>query len=144
MNRASPRIESRKVLYVAARPWLIAAFLALLVSVQLVALGQQFALGYRPFVHPPARVPLSWDMFAQPIERCELRWTPPLRIYGREVHAMPELGPRFEWDAVLDYSEDYEQLGLDACAEFGEPDAHVVLTCFLPEGRTLHREVPCS
>jgi len=141
---ATPDPSPRKAVYLALRPWVIAAFLALLVSVQLGAVGQQFTLGYRPFVHAPARVPLSWDMFAQPIERCELRWTPPLQIYGREVHAMPELGPRFEWDAVLDYSEDYEQLGLQACAEFGAPNTSVELTCFLPEGRTLHREVPCS
>ena len=57
---------------------------------------------------------------------------------------MPELGPRIEWDAVLDRSEDYEQLGLAACSQFGEPDTHVTLTCFLSDGRTIRREVPCA
>ncbi len=136
--------DSLVVRYRTARPWLIALFLSILVAAQLGAVAGQVDLGYRPFVHPPGRVPLSWDMFAQPIERCEVRWTPPLQVHGREVSAMPELGPGIEWDAVLDSSSDYEELGLDACVEFGRPDAHVVLTCFLPEGRTTHREIPCS
>lgn len=130
-------------LYRELRPYLIALFLAVLVSAQVWAFARQVQLGYRPFVRAPQRVPLSWDMFAPALERCSLEWSPALQINGNPVRAMHELGLRMEWDAVLDRAEDYEQMGHWACYEFGAEHTRMTITCFHPQGRTTRRELPC-
>jgi hypothetical protein len=129
---------------------------ALLVVTQAVAMGAQFASGYRPFGQAPIRVPLSWDMFATAISRCDVRWDPPLRTPPQEdleqsrrpglwFHPLARLrdtGLPLEWDIVYDHVDDYE-----AAAHFGCTRATrgtlVTLLCFTSEGETKHDAFRC-
>src|SRR5262249_39155039 len=71
-----------------------------LVIVQALAFGAQIKAGFRPFGAPPRRVPFSWDMFAVRIERCDLRWDPPLPL-GDGVTHLHDMAPAVEWDPVF-------------------------------------------
>ena len=109
---------------------------------QLLALAAQFALGFRPFLTEPTRVPFSWDMFAVPIERCDLRFSPPLRRGDRMIGSLRGAGPPFEWDFVQNRVASYRALAASICEEAEHP-ARIALRCYLPEGRAVNDAVDC-
>jgi hypothetical protein len=106
-----------------------------LVTVQALAFGAQIEAGFRPFGAPPRRVPFSWDMFAVRIERCDLRWDPPLPI-GKGVARLRDVAPTLEWDPVFGRREEYRETGRLAC-DFAEAPTRVTLRCFTPEGEVV-------
>jgi hypothetical protein len=106
-----------------------------LVTVQALAFGAQIWSGFRPFGAPPLRIPFSWDMFAVRIERCDLRWDPPLPI-GNGVARLRDVAPALEWDPVYSRREHYREAGRRACY-FAEVPTRVLLRCFTPEGEVV-------
>ena len=101
---------------------------------QALAFGRQFALGFRPFHTAPQRVPLSWDMFAIDIERCDIRWSPPLQIDGTTIPSLHALSAPFEWDVVYNTREHYRAVAKYACVTSAPgPDARkrYRLTCWI-------------
>lgn len=111
--------------------------LATLAGVQAIAFAAQIRAGFRPFAAPGARVPFSWDMFAGRIERCDMRFDPPLPL-GSGVARLRDVAPALEWDPVFSQREDYEEVGRLSCT-FAEVPTRVFLRCFTPEG-----EVPLA
>ena len=109
-----------------------AILLAGLATVQAVACGAQIWTGFRPFGAPPIRVPFSWDMFSVPIERCDLRWIPPLPA-GKGLGRLRDLAPLLEWDPVGDRVEEYRETGREGCF-FARVPTRVLLRCVTPEG----------
>jgi hypothetical protein len=120
----------------------VAGFLSVLAASQLVALGEQARRGYRPFVHAPVRVPLSWDMFATAIARCDVQWDPPLLVDGRRLGRLREAGQPLEWDPVYDHVEDYAAAAQGGCA-YAIPWATIRLTCFTHEGVRVDHAFRC-
>jgi hypothetical protein len=124
------------------QPLFVACFLALLFVPQAVAFGLQFAGGFRPFVKAPGRVPLSWDMFAIRISRCDVRWDPPLRIGSARIPAMRDASFPLEWDVTYDTISEYRHEARLGCNyAVGPTTAH--LLCFTPDGRTSTDTVTC-
>lgn len=127
-------------------PAYVAALLAVLVAVQLGAFARQIQRGFRPFSSEPARVALSWDMFANRVERCQLSWDPPLAsVPGRDgapARDLAGMSPPFEWDIVYDTAEQYREVGLWAC-HFKSGPTRVKLRCFMQEGREVDDELAC-
>lgn len=105
-----------------------------LVVPQVWAQVEQVRSGYRPLVTSPTRVSYSWDMFATPVERCAVRWDPPLRVDGQAVSEMNDRSPPIEFGTVYDTREDYRGFALDACATFGRPGTTLTMRCALPNG----------
>ena len=125
--------------------WLAFVFILILFVPQLPAFSLQFTRGFVPFVHEPGRVPLSWDMFSTPVERCRLEWQPPLSIPGRRLGSFAELGTRLEWDVIYDHVSDYRQTGRLFCLlGAGERvPRRMALDCFLPSGIEIRDENTC-
>jgi hypothetical protein len=71
-------------------------------------------------------------MFAVRIERCDLRWDPPLPL-GDGVARLRDVAPTLEWDPVRGSREEYRKAGLRAC-DFAEEPTRITLHCFTPEG----------
>ena len=126
------------------RPAYVAAFLLFLVTPQAVALALQFHRGFRPFVHPPSRVALSWDMFAIEISRCDLRWNPPLDVVGHPLPSLRSAGQPLEWDPVFNNVEQYAAAGRYGC-DYARPNTptRVSLTCATAEGQIVRDDFPC-
>ena len=108
-----------------------------LVVVQASACWKQVSLGFRPFGAPPTRVPFSWDMFAVAIERCDLKWDPPLPLWNSAngISRLRNVAPVLEWDPVFDRRDEYREVGRAAC-EFALPNTRVALRCFTKDGET--------
>jgi hypothetical protein len=109
--------------------------LAGLVTVQALAFGAQIRAGFRPFGAPPGRVAFSWDMFSVRIERCDLRWDPPLPL-GSGVARLRDVAPLLEWDPVGDRLDEYREDGQEGCS-FARVPTRVILRCFTPEGEVV-------
>lgn len=105
-----------------------------LAAPQIWAQVDQVRSGYRPLRTSPARVSYSWDMFSTPVERCVVRWDPPLRVAGETVSEMNDRSPPIEFGTVYDAREDYRGFALDACATFGSPGTTITMRCALPSG----------
>ncbi len=125
-----------------SRPAFVLVFLALLVIPQAYAFVRQFRGGFRPFRAAPHRVPLSWDMFAVRIERCDVFWTPPLPTPAGPLARLSNALPRLEWDIALASADEYRSLVTWTCGHFGQP-FHASLTCFLPEGKVVSNAIEC-
>ena len=123
-------------------PRQVLRFVVPLAALQLLALGAQFALGFRPFRTAPTRVPFSWDMFAVPIERCDLRFSPPIRREGKVIESLRAAGPPFEWDYVQNRVATYRAIAGEVCAAPEHPE-RVALRCYVPEGRAVNDAVDC-
>jgi hypothetical protein len=117
--------------------------LGLLVVVQVRAEIEQVVAGYRPFCHPPSRVPYSWDMFAIRIERCVVDWDPPLAIQGRSVAHWRDRTWPLEFDSVYNEEGTYEQVARGACVYRSAPATAVALRCFLADGGVDARSFEC-
>jgi hypothetical protein len=122
----------------------VAAVLVALAAPQLVATGSQFVRGFRPMRRAPARVALSWDMFATRIERCAVAWDPPLHTPYGPIGRLRDVGRRLEWDVVQDTVDDYETLALDVC-RWAAPGrrTHVTLRCVAPAGHEVVGDFDC-
>jgi hypothetical protein len=107
-------------------------FLVNVAMLQAVAFVGQFASGFVPFVHPPSRVPFSWDMFAVEIERCDIEWTPALPI-GDGVSTLSGTAIGIEWFPVFDRVDAYRRFATHYCQAAQEP-TNVRLHCVTPEG----------
>jgi hypothetical protein len=127
---------------VVRNPAYVATFLAALVLPQAAALVAQLHSGYRPFGHAPVRVPLSWDMFATAISRCDVRWQPPIDVGGRLVSSIQQTGQPLEWDPVYDRVEDYVVAARMGCTH-APPHAVATLQCFTSDGRTVRDAFLC-
>jgi hypothetical protein len=120
---------------------LVALFAGALLGAQLVAMGRQLAAGYRPFGAPPVRVPLSWDMFATRIERCDIEWNPPLPVDGGLDRFSRRARP-IEWFPVFDRVESYRRLALHTCRLARAP-TRMTLRCWLPDGSRPRETLSC-
>jgi hypothetical protein len=118
-----------------------ALYLAPLVVVQVWAIGAQVASGWRPFGHPPSRVAFSWDMFAVHVERCAVRFDPPIEIGGRSYPTYASMRPPIEWDVVWNEEADYEAVARDLACEH---ETAAELTCFVANGAETHHRVACE
>jgi hypothetical protein len=131
-----PRLDS------AQSPIFVAAFVFLLAATQVGALGVQFVRGFRLMGHEPVRVPFSWDMFANRVERCILNWDPPLATQIGPFSSLRQLGTKLEWEVVYDHKEDYERIGQWVCHAGGE-NTRVHLRCFQLDGSQTNHELSC-
>ena len=116
------------------RPVYVAALLALLAGLQLHAEIEQVESGFRPFSHAPARIAYSWDMFAIRLDRCAVRWDPPLTIDGRPVRSWRDRVWPIEFDSIYNDVGRYDQVARAACAYRSEPRTRVSLECYLGDG----------
>jgi hypothetical protein len=121
---------------IAQRPLIVALFLCALVGVQLIAMARQFRAGFLPLMAAPTRVPFSWDMFAIPIERCDMRWEPALPI-GVGPTTLRSLAPALEWDPIYNEVADYLRVAHLTCHLHDAP-SRVVLRCVTGRGFEQH------
>jgi hypothetical protein len=126
-----------------ARARYFAALLGLLAAVQFRAQIVQVQSGFRPFAHPPVRVPYSWDMFAIRLDRCVVGWDPPLVIDGARVARWHDRLPALEFDAVFNDAAWYEAAAARGCAFRTQTPTIAYLRCFSSSGRTDERSFDC-
>jgi hypothetical protein len=123
--------QSRRL---ASAPWLVTSFLVAILSIQAVAFARQFQRGFVPLHAAPGRVPFSWDMFAVPIERCGIEWTPGLVFgEGKAYPTLRSMAPTLEWDPVYDTVADYLEAARFGCG-LTTVRTHVRLTCMTRHG----------
>jgi hypothetical protein len=121
-------------------------FAALLFLPQAGALALQVRGGFRPFAHEPRRVPLSWDMFAVRIDRCDVEWDPPLPAPDAGdagLRRLSERGLRLEWFPVYALRSHYRDAAWRGC-ELARKPTQVRLVCYTPEGRTVRDAFACT
>jgi hypothetical protein len=126
-----------------ARVLYFSGLLGLLVIVQLGALVEQFRSGFRPFAHPPGRVPYSWDMFAIRLDRCIVGWDPPLEVEGQRVARWHDRIPALEFDTVFNDSDWYEAAAGRGCQYRTRAATTTYLRCFRSDGTTDERSYAC-
>ncbi len=125
-------------------PQYVFGFLLLLVVPQLIAITSEFREGFRPFKHEPVRVPFSWDMFSNRVERCALEWSPPLKGPEGALASLKQFGTTLEWDVIYDHVDNYRAMGLWLCGMGGPNNgSHVRLKCFLPQGTRIEDDIAC-
>lgn len=124
-------------------PIYVAIFLFSLVLPQLLAIDAQFIKGFRPLRHEPTRVPLSWDMFANTVQRCTLAWDPPIHVFGLTFSSFKDLGARMEWNVVYDRAEDYRAAARWICRVSRKP-IWIKLHCFFPNGSEDKSDYHCG
>jgi hypothetical protein len=121
----------------------VVGLVAALAAPQVRAQVRQVRFGYRPFSTSPGRVSYSWDMFATRVERCDVRWDPPLVVDGRSVSHMSDRSAPVEFDTIYDDREDYRGFAYDACARFSTGPTMTTLRCALPSGQLVELHDPC-
>lgn len=121
----------------------VAVLLAALAALQVHAEIGQFAAGFRPFVHAPSRVAYSWDMFAIRMNRCAVRWDPPLTIDGQRVASWRDRVWPIEFDSVYNDVRSYEIVSTAACKYRSAEATRVVLQCFLSDGGVDEHSLDC-
>jgi hypothetical protein len=117
--------------------------LALLAVVQISALSWQFVDGFGLFLNEPRRVPFSWDMFSNPVERCTLNWLPALHVENQTLAKLRDLTLPIEWDVVYDSIDDYKAIGAYMCAHHAAAPTRVNFHCYLHNGSELRDEFSC-
>ncbi len=125
-------------------PTCVALFVSLLVIVQLVAVVMQFRQGFFPFRGDAVRVPFSWDMFANRLERCSTHWNPPIRINEHVLGSLRDVELPFEWDLILDWVNYYRLMMQELCGNFGTGPTRAKLHCYLHTGTTIYYEFKCK
>jgi hypothetical protein len=103
----------------------------------------QLRSGYRPFFHPPSRVPYSWDMFAIRMDRCVVHWDPPLEIEGQRVASWHDRAYPIEFDTVYDRVRAYAGGALGACRYRTSTPTKVSLVCATADGRIERHQTYC-
>lgn len=124
-------------------PALVAAFLFLLALPQVVGFTTQFVEGFVPFKTAPGRVIFSWDMFAPPIERCALKWLPPLKIGKSVISNFNQMGTTIEWDIAFERVQDYLDAAVKYCSKWGIRGNKAQIDCFHLDGTISHNEFAC-
>jgi hypothetical protein len=125
-------------------PPFIALFIFALAAVQLAAFEMQFSSrGFIPFAHEPGRVPLSWDMFANRVERCTLEWTPAITVGTHTLQTLRDVELPLEWDVTFDHAIDYRQAGAWLCERGSQKKTEGHLNCFLETGTEFHDDFVC-
>lgn len=99
----------------AARAAYVACLLFALAGAQVAAQAVQLSSGFRPLSHPPTRVALSWDMFAIKIDRCAVRWEPPITVDQRPVARWRDRTAPLEFDTVYNVARDWDDAALYGC-----------------------------
>jgi hypothetical protein len=118
-------------------------FVSLLLISQLAAFSYQFVSGFRPFFTDANRVPLSWDMFSNRLDRCVVKWSPSIQIGPHTLSSLRDVELPFEWDIIFDRIEDYRAASLGLCRQFGTISTRVQLHCFSSEGKETRDEFSC-
>jgi len=126
------------------RPIYVLSFLLVLVVPQVLGLGKQFDLGFKPFITDPKRVPLSWDMFSNPVDRCTVTWTSPLQLGDHRISSLREVELPLEWDIVLDKIEQYRMMARALCPYSTEHPNSVQLQCYSSGGAETKNEFTCD
>jgi hypothetical protein len=126
-----------------ARVLYFAVLLGLLAAVQVRAQVVQVLSGYRPLSHPPGRVPYSWDMFAIRLDRCVVRWDPPLDVDGQRVARWHDRLPDLEFDTVFNDADWYVAAAARGCAYRTRASTLAYLKCFSSDGRADERSFDC-
>jgi hypothetical protein len=121
----------------------VAILLLCVAGVQVRAAFGQWAAGFRPFAHAPARVPYSWDMFAIRLDRCVVRWDPPLSIDGVRVARWSDRVWPIEFDSVYNDVDSYDAVAAAACAYRTAPATAIALECFLGDGGADDHSIAC-
>lgn len=121
----------------------VACLCALLVGVQARALLVQVGEGFKPFRHPPSRVPFSWDMFAIKIERCTVAWDPPLSIEGKRVARWQDRGVPLEFDSVFNEATSYGDAAKRGCAYKVAQGTTARVDCAYSDGQVHELTVVC-
>jgi hypothetical protein len=121
----------------------VAACLGLLVLLQLAGAARQVKHGFVPFVHPPTRVRFSWDMFSPDITRCDVAWSPPLRVGERTIEKLGDVAPTLEFDVVMGELGEYRALALQGCDHRTAKATRAAITCQTPEGHFVDVDVAC-
>jgi hypothetical protein len=114
-----------------------------LASIQVSAQLGQLRSGFRPFAHAPTRVPYSWDMFAIRIERCVVRWDPPLDVDGERVARWHDRLPGLEFDSVFNDSDTYQAAAERGCAYRTARRTVADLLCFGGDGGVHETSFDC-
>jgi hypothetical protein len=130
------------------RSQLIFLFLIFLVVPQAIQFTRQFSKGFIPFKKDPQPTYLSWDMFANPVERCLLEWNAPLNFpHHSGVTSTLALTPKLEWGITYNHVSDYQWVQHWLC-EVGKHQGVLNLKshldCFLPQGTEFNDELDCS
>lgn len=125
------------------RPIYVLCFLFIVFVPQVLSLAEQFRLGFRPFVQDPVRVPLSWDMFSNRVDRCIVSWTSPLHLGDANISSLRDVELPLEWDIVLDTVEQYEELAKGLCPYSNSHPTSALLHCFSAEGLETQNEYLC-
>jgi hypothetical protein len=128
---------------IAVRRLYALALLTVLVVVQARAAWLQIGKGYRPFSHAPGRVPYSWDMFAIRMDRCSIRWDPPLEIEGARVSTWHDRAFPIEFDTVYDRAGHYGMAARSGCSFRTEPKTESTLVCIHSDGKIDERAFDC-
>jgi hypothetical protein len=126
-----------------ARVLYFAGLFGLLVAVQVRAQAQQLQSGFRPFSHPPVRVPYSWDMFAIRLDRCIVGWDPPLEVEGRRVARWHDRIPALEFDTVFNDVDWYRAAAARGCEYRTQAATIAYLRCFRSDGTADERAYDC-
>jgi hypothetical protein len=121
----------------------VALLLMVLAAVQLRAQVLQLCAGYRPFAHPPTRVPYSWDMFAIRLDRCVVGWRPPLEIEGRSVARWHDREAPIEFDTVFNEAGHYVAAAERGCDYRRAPWTSAHLQCFSSDGGVREFTLDC-
>jgi hypothetical protein len=120
-----------------------ATLLGLLVLVQVGAQLAQIAFGYRPFRHPPTRVPYSWDMFAIRLDRCVVGWDPPLDVEGERVARWHDREAPIEFDTVFNEANWYKANAANGCSYRTRARTVASMMCFSSDGGVDELSFPC-
>ncbi len=116
--------------------------LVALALVQATMFAKQFYLGFVPMRTEPQRVPLSWDMFATRVERCNLRWDPPVRIEHTLWRDFSELHAPLEWQVIFDRTATYRTFARETC-RYTKVPTRILLHCHLPNGTQTDETLAC-
>ncbi len=125
-------------------PFYLVGFLLLVGVPQLFAIIFQFKMGFSPFVHDPVRVPFSWDMFSNRVERCGVTWDPPLQGPLGALSSLRQFGTTMEFDIIYDHIDQYRGVAQWLCGMGGPHNgSRIRLRCFVPKGTEIDDELAC-
>jgi len=126
------------------RPVYVLFFLIALTVPQVQGLVRQFKEGFRPFLQDPIRVPFSWDMFSNRVDRCIVTWDKPLLIDGHRLNSLRDVELPVEWDIILDYVPHYQRMAHDLCHYYSAEPNVARLQCFTARGEEITGEAACD
>jgi hypothetical protein len=124
-------------------PLYVLAFLLILGVPQLAAFAMQFNLGFRPFMSEPTRVPLSWDMFSNRVDRCVVKWSSPLQMGAHTISSLRDVELPLEWDIIFDEAGMYRAASESLCRAFATGPNETQLHCYFNNGTETQDAFKC-